>query len=280
MLGAQCTENPPTLSSTCGSGSVEEIRGLKTCATGNQHSKLAILMIADAFGYEAPKLRKLADKIAASGFLVVVPDFYYGDPYTPEQYEDKGCEDAKTVVAALKAKGVSKVGVAGMVGVRLAKFDCIDAAILLHPGPITVEEINEVKTPIAILGAQIDNHAPPELLKQLGDVLSAKAEVDSFVKIFPGVGHGWTTRYNDNDESAVKSAEESHLDMLNWFNKYIKIQKEEEMSGNQCCENPPTLSSSSGAGQVQQLGGLNCYVSGPADSKFAVVLISDVFGTL
>ncbi|KAG8370174.1 hypothetical protein BUALT_Bualt14G0089800 [Buddleja alternifolia] len=237
MLGPHCTKNPPTLSSTCGSGTVEEIGGLKTYVTGSQHSKLAILLIADAYGYEAPNLRKLADKIAASGFLVVVPDFYYGDPYTPEQYEvgswikahspDKGCDDAKTVVAALKAKGVSKVGVGGfcwggMVGVRLAKFDCIDAAILLHPGWITVEEINEVKIPIAILGAEIDNYAPPELLKQLEDVLSAKAEVDSFVKIFPGVCHGWTTRYNDDDESAVKSAEESHLDMLNWFDKYIK----------------------------------------------------------
>lgn len=32
--------------------------------------------------------------------------------------------------------------VAGMVVVRLAKFDCLDAAVLLHPGPITEEQIN------------------------------------------------------------------------------------------------------------------------------------------
>lgn len=28
--------------------------------------------------------RKLADKIAAAGFFVVVPDFLYKDPYVPE----------------------------------------------------------------------------------------------------------------------------------------------------------------------------------------------------
>jgi carboxymethylenebutenolidase len=47
-------------------------------------------------------------------------------------------------------------------------------------------------------------------------------QLDSFVKIFPGVAHGWTVRYNVEDESAVKSAEEAHLDTLNWFTKYVK----------------------------------------------------------
>ncbi|KAL7251605.1 hypothetical protein ACSBR1_013448 [Camellia fascicularis] len=32
-------------------------------------------------GYEAPNLRKLADKVAAEGFLVVVLDFFYGEPF-------------------------------------------------------------------------------------------------------------------------------------------------------------------------------------------------------
>jgi carboxymethylenebutenolidase len=47
-------------------------------------------------------------------------------------------------------------------------------------------------------------------------------QLDSFVKIFPGVAHGWAVRYNVEDESAVKSAEEAHLDTLNWFTKYVK----------------------------------------------------------
>ena len=53
---------------------------------------------------------------------------------------------------------------------------------------------------------------------------------------------------------------------------------EKEMSGPQCCENPPTLSSSSGAGCVTEIGGLKAYVSGPSDSKLAILLISDVYG--
>ena len=50
MLGPHCTENPPSLSSTCGAGNIQEIGGLQTYVTGDQNSKLAILLAADAFG--------------------------------------------------------------------------------------------------------------------------------------------------------------------------------------------------------------------------------------
>ena len=52
------------------------------------------------------------------------------------------------------------------------------------------------------------------------------------------------------------------------------------MSGAQCCENPPAPSSGSGSGKVEEIGGLSSYVSGPADSNAAVILISDVFGNI
>ncbi|XP_062150364.1 endo-1,3;1,4-beta-D-glucanase-like [Alnus glutinosa] len=241
MSSSQCFDNPPSLSSTCGAGTVQELGGLQTYVTGPPHSKLAILLISDVFGYEAPNLRKLADKVAAAGFLVVVPDFFFGDPiiklddphfdtdtWFKAHNTDKGREDAKAVIAALKSRGVSAIGAAGfcwggMVVVKLASStDMIQAAVVLHPGPITEDEIDDVKVPIAILGAESDHIFPAEQLKKYGEKLSVKSELDSFVKIFPGVAHGWTVRYNVEDESAVKSAEEAHLDTLNWFTKYVK----------------------------------------------------------
>ena len=51
------------------------------------------------------------------------------------------------------------------------------------------------------------------------------------------------------------------------------------MLGSQCFENPPSLiSGSHGAGSVQELGGLRSYITGPSDSKLAIILVSDVFG--
>ncbi|GAB4843476.1 hypothetical protein Ancab_013437 [Ancistrocladus abbreviatus] len=238
---SQCFNNPPTPVSSggAGGGTVQQIGGLKTYVTGPNDSKLAVLLISDIFGYEAPNLRKLADRVAAVGFLVVVPDFFYGDPvkvddpnfdreaWKRRHVPGKGCEDARSVIAELRSRGVSCIGAAGfcwggVVVVKLAKFDDIQAGVVLHPGHLSIDDIHKVKVPLSILGAEIDHASPPEQLKQFGEILAAKSGIDSYVKIFPGVSHGWSVRYNLEDESAVKSAEEAQSDMLDWFVKYVK----------------------------------------------------------
>ncbi|XP_077240640.1 endo-1,3;1,4-beta-D-glucanase-like [Tasmannia lanceolata] len=236
MASSQCCENPPTLNSSFGQGSVEQIGGLKAYITGPSDSNKAVLLISDVFGFEAPNLRKLADKVGAAGYFVVVADFFYGDPYVLDKSQfpewisshgpDKAFESAKQIVADLKSKGISAIGAAGFcwgakVVVELAKAGEIQAAVILHPSLTTVDDIREVKCHISVLGAEIDRSSPPELLKKFEEVLSATSGVDSFVKIFPGVAHGWTVRYSDDDEAAVKNAQEAHQDMLDWFAKYI-----------------------------------------------------------
>ncbi|KAL3828833.1 hypothetical protein ACJIZ3_017635 [Penstemon smallii] len=239
IIMQQCCENPPTLSRSSGqAGQVQEIGGFPSYVSGPEDSKLAVILVSDIYGYEAPKLRKLADKVAAAGIYTLVPDFLQGDPYVPENVEkplsiwikdhgpDQGFEYAKQVIEALKTKGITKIGAAGFcwgakVVVELAKYAYIQAAVLLHPSFVSVEDIQGVKVPISVLGAEIDQMSPPELVKQFETALNAKPEVDGFVKIFPGVSHGWTVRYKDEDELGVKSAQEAHNDMLAWFVKYL-----------------------------------------------------------
>ncbi|KAL9233095.1 hypothetical protein vseg_008133 [Gypsophila vaccaria] len=238
MAGTQCCENPPTLNSNAGSGLVQEIGGIKSYVVGSSDSKNAIILISDVFGFEAPNLRKLADKVAAAGYYVVVPDYFHGDPYNPSDTErpilvwikdhgpDKGFKETTPVVEAMKQKGVSKIGAAGFcwgakVVVKLAQGDYIQAGVFLHPSLVTVDEIKDVKVPLSVLGAEIDHMSPPELIKQFEEVLNGKPEVESFVKIYPGVVHGWTVRYNAEDPAEAKLAEEAHVDMLGWFQKHI-----------------------------------------------------------
>ncbi|KAK4746208.1 hypothetical protein SAY87_012520 [Trapa incisa] len=261
MSGPQCCENPPTLNPNCGSGHLERIAGLNAYVTGLPESKFTVVLVSDIFGitppslrsplvsflvffhyfggFEAPNLRNLADKVAASGFYVVVPDYFKGDPYNPENAErpiaiwlkdhghDKGFEETKLIVEALKGKGLSPIGAAGFcwgakVVVELSKLGVIEAAVMLHPSFVTVEDIKAVTVPICVLGAEIDQMSPPVLLKKFEEALATKPEVDAFVKIFPKVSHGWTVRYDVGNAEAVKCAEEAHLDMTEWFVKYLK----------------------------------------------------------
>ncbi|KAL8242813.1 hypothetical protein R6Q59_013115 [Mikania micrantha] len=136
-------------------------------------------------------------------------------------------EFAKPVIHALQEKGISKIGAAGFcwgakVVVELAKDADIQVAALLHPTFVTLDDIKGVKVPVAILGAEFDKISPPELVKQFEAALQAKPEVDHFVKIFTGVSHGWTVRYRDENVTAVKSAQEAHQDIVDWFGKCLQ----------------------------------------------------------
>ncbi|KAI5415931.1 endo-1,3;1,4-beta-D-glucanase [Lathyrus oleraceus] len=239
MSGPACCSNPPTLDPFSGVGHVEKLGGLDVYLTGSPLSTITILFVSDIYGYEAPIIRKLADRVAASGYYVVLPDYFNGDPFDPENLDrplpiwikqhhpDKGFKASQPIIEALKSKGISTIGAAGFCwGAKtvceLAKSNLSQVVVLAHPSSITVEDIDGVNIPIAILGAGLDTITPPEVIKQFERVLDAKSGVDSFVKIFPNVSHGWTLRYNTEDPEAVKAAEEAHQILLDWFNKYLK----------------------------------------------------------
>ncbi|CAL9170634.1 unnamed protein product [Musa hybrid cultivar] len=264
MASSQCCANPPTLSPACGDGIVvDDLGGVRAYTAGSPNSKLAVLLISDIFGdvlFSSLKLPsvcmlrvstvfvlsffltvvKIADKIATSGFFVVVPNLLYDDPYSADNPErpisiwiqshspDKGCQDAKPIIAALKNKGISAVGAAGFcwggkVVVELAKSSEIEAAVLCHPSFVNIDDMKAgVKCPISILGAENDHISPPELLKQFEQALSLTSEERHIVKIFPGVAHGWTVKHKADDAAAVKRAQEAHQDMLNWFTQHVK----------------------------------------------------------
>ncbi|KAM6566098.1 endo-1,3;1,4-beta-D-glucanase [Cannabis sativa] len=234
--GHLCCSDPPILDPHSGAGHVEKLGGLPSYVIGSPYSKHAAVLISDVYGYEAPNLRKVADKVAAAGFFVAVPDFLKGDPFVradtkrpmsvwiKDHSTEEGYEFAKVVIQDLKNKGYSAIGVAGFcwgakAAIQLAKRHSIKAAAILHQSYVTVDDIKEVKVPLAVLGAEFDH---PEIVKQFEKVLRRKPKIKSFVKIYPGVRHGWTIRYNITDTYTIKKADEAHHDLIQWFSKYVK----------------------------------------------------------
>ncbi|KAH1148000.1 hypothetical protein GYH30_042911 [Glycine max] len=112
MSRPECCSNPPVLNPNARVGHVEKLAGLNSYLFGSPNSN-AILLISDIYGYEAPNLRLQ---------LLVVPDFLHGDPYNPNNASrsipvwlkdhgtDKGFEVAKSIIEALKSKGMMAIG--------------------------------------------------------------------------------------------------------------------------------------------------------------------------
>ncbi|EEE63655.1 hypothetical protein OsJ_18472 [Oryza sativa Japonica Group] len=184
--------------------------GLECYATGSRRSGgRAVILVSDYYGFRAPKLRKIADKVAYQlGCYVVVPDLLFGDPYTDDParpFEEwikthspvEAAEKTKPLIAALKKDGTSTVGVGGYcwggkVAVELSKTEETKAVVISHPALVVVDDMKEV------------HH---------------------LVKIFPDAPHGFACRYNATDPFAVKTAEEARADMVKWFDKYLEIMK-------------------------------------------------------
>ncbi|KAM7521280.1 hypothetical protein LguiB_020242 [Lonicera macranthoides] len=60
------------------------------------------------------------------------------------------------------------------------------------------------------------------MMTEFEAALDVNKEVDdSFVKIYPGLKHGWTLRYNDTDAVAIKNENKGHQNMLIWLLKHL-----------------------------------------------------------
>ncbi|KAL3641942.1 hypothetical protein CASFOL_012757 [Castilleja foliolosa] len=219
-----------------GEGKELKIGGFNAYVTGPNNSNKAVILASDVFGYNVTHLRLIADKVGKVGYYTLVPDFFNGDPFVANMNmtdwiknhpAEKGIEDAKPLIEALKKKGIIKIGAAGFcwgakltVDLTTKKSPRVQAAVLLHPTFITNQDIAGVKVPISFLGGQNDTGgttASPTALQHYVEILKAKRpKVPTNKIIYPGAQHGWTTKYNDTDTPAVERAAKAHQDMLNW----------------------------------------------------------------
>lgn len=239
-MNKECCEPGPPQRERPSGGYEEKSWGLDIYFNWPAGATQAVVLASDVFGWERPLLRKFADNVAAAGIVAVVPDYFRGDyinlpKYTAENrstwfeahpFEPVNAETL-TIIEGLKKEGIKSVGVAGFcyggkVATVIAKEGTADAIVLLHPSRVTPDDIKQVKAAIAILSGELDKHTTVADVDEWKKILQAQNEVPYFAKIYPGVDHGWSMRYDENDPKSAQPAAEAESDTISWFQKYLK----------------------------------------------------------
>jgi carboxymethylenebutenolidase len=179
-----------------------------------------------------PQLFEMCERLAASGYVVLLPDlFYRAGPYAPVDPKtlfadpEKRAAHGKFFTSTSNAKAAAdtralldyldtdpnvtgkRVGVTGycmgggMVLTVAATYpERIATAASFHGGRLATDSENsphrlasKIKARVLVAGADQDQGFPPEQADRLREAFTA-AKVDHRVEIWAGAAHGWTMK--------------------------------------------------------------------------------------
>lgn len=212
-------------------------------------AKAGVILYMDAFG-PRPALDGMAERLAAQGYAVLVPDLFYRNaPYGPFdaatafQHEDKAralramisgttqemsIRDTGAFLDALSAEGVGgPVGTVGycMGGARALNAaahhtDRIRAAASFHGGNLAGDAPDSphlhaaaIKARVYVGTAGVDRSFPPEQSARLAEALRT-AEVDHIIENYVGMSHGWCVPDHGAFDAAGAERHWKHLTMF------------------------------------------------------------------
>lgn len=217
--------------------------------------KAGVIVYMDAFGVR-PALEKIAERIAADGYAVLVPDtLYRGGRFGPfdakTAFKDEATgkliratmaattqamtqADTAAFIEALTSHCVSgPIGTTGycMGGARAinaaaAHPERIVAAASFHGGNLANDAPDspqnnaaKIKARVYVASAGVDGSFPPEQSAKLAEAFRA-AEVDHAIENYVGVAHGWCVP--DHNAFDARGAERHHARLTTLFAETLR----------------------------------------------------------
>jgi len=199
-----------------------------------------ILFFPDVYGPFYLNGQLLQDYFAASGFLVLGLDYFFGDAidkHTDPDFdrmawitEMRGRADVETpkwIQAVREQYGTDKkyfaVGYCfgGPHTLKIGATDQVAAVAFAHPAFLTEDQFRNLKTPLLILAAETDHTFPPESRRRAVDILT-EIKATYHVRLFSGVSHGFATRGDPEVENSRWAKEEAAASVVNFFSRFLK----------------------------------------------------------
>jgi dienelactone hydrolase len=200
----------------------------------------AIIFLTDIYGLPAVASKLLADSFARAGYLVVVPDYFKGEPMPAQpgnmnmtewqkRHPDSEIESILTAsIQYAKSLGAKRIGAVGycyggkFVARLLAKGKGFDVGFFAHPSRLTTDELKAVAGPLSIGAAETDAQFPaPKRVEAEGALQALKLPYQ--INLYGGVSHGFAVRANVADKAQKYAKEEAYLQAVRWFDTWLKV---------------------------------------------------------
>jgi len=200
--------------------------------------KKIILFLSDVYGPLFINNQLLEDFYASCGFIVLGPDYLFGDavPDQPAGFDLhvwalkkwKVARDAfpKWLEAVEQTYGTKDVKYfalgycfGGPFVMDLAAGDFIEAGAIAHPGHVDENHFENLKKPLLLSCPEDDFTFPTEARRRAEDIM-VKNKASYYFQIFSGVKHGYAVRGNPEAEHERWAKEETVRGVKEWFARF------------------------------------------------------------
>ncbi|KAF8429665.1 dienelactone hydrolase family protein [Tirmania nivea] len=199
-----------------------------------------ILFFADVNGIKTNGAVNWADRFAAQGYFVILPDIYRGEALPPldqrphdfslyKWLEAHGPEVIQSAVdqaynGIMKEFKPQKLGAVGICygakfAIRALK-DQVAVAFVAHPSFVTSDELSAITGPISIAAAESDDIFTKELRHQSEDVLT-NITANYQLSLYSHTKHGFAVRGSSKDRVVQFQSESAFAQAVRWFTEYL-----------------------------------------------------------
>ncbi|KAF8835155.1 alpha/beta-hydrolase [Paxillus ammoniavirescens] len=225
-------------------GRVEDLGGLSTyiseppaAAAAGTHKKV-ILFLADVYGPLFINNQLLQDYFASSGFVVLGPDYFFGDavPNHPpgrdwgpwlqsvrapaKEAFPKWLDAVKAIYGTENTKYCAVGYCFGAPFVMdLAADGFVVAGAFAHPAFLEESHFEKLDRPLLLSCSEHDETFPLEARRRAEDIMVANKSTYHF-QVFSGVKHGFAVRGNPDVPQERWSKEESARGIKEWFVRF------------------------------------------------------------
>ncbi|KIJ09628.1 hypothetical protein PAXINDRAFT_172426 [Paxillus involutus ATCC 200175] len=215
-------------------GRVEDLGGLSTyiseppaAVVAGTHKKV-ILFLADIYGPLFINNQLLQDYFASSGFVVLGPDYFFGDAvpnHPPGRDRNAWLQSVQAPANEAFPKWLDAVK--AIYGTENTKYCavgyCFGAPFVMNlagDGFIVAEShFEKLDRPLLLSCSEEDFTFPLEARRRAEDIMVAKKSTYHF-QVFSGVKHGFAVRGNPDIPQERWSKEESARGIKEWFVRF------------------------------------------------------------